>query len=71
MLKDNLKKDIRKEAEKFCNWAVCFDIAGCNYDDKKERTSIVATFHNPINAEDFINKALPKDTKDRFYIVGM
>ena len=50
-------------------WAVCFKIDGKNYDDKKARISTVALFNTPQNAEDFIDKCMPAETKERFFII--
>lgn len=52
----------------FCKWAVCYDTDGKNYDDRRPRTSIIALFHWPDAAEDFIKKVLPDATRDRFYV---
>lgn len=71
MLKERIDEEIRNESNLFCGWAVCYDIPGEYYDDRKERTSIVATFRHPANAEDFIKKCMPEETKSRFYIVRM
>lgn len=53
-----------------CKWAVSFDIPGANYDDQKPRTQIVALFRYHCAAEDFIEKCLPVETRDKFYIVN-
>lgn len=57
------------EKYKLCKWAVVFKIDGKNYDDGKERTSITAFFRTRENAQDFINKCLPDETRDRFFII--
>ena len=54
-----------------CTWAVAYKIDGSNYDDRKERTSVVAVFRYPYQAEDFIEKCLPAATKDRFFVVNV
>ena len=51
-----------------CNWAVCFDIDGSNYDDHKPRTTIVAIFRYPHDAESFIDRCTPQETRSRFYV---
>lgn len=51
-----------------CQWAVCYDIAPENYDDRKPRTGVTATFRDPQLAEDFIRHVLPAETRDRFYL---
>ena len=51
-----------------CNWAVCYDIDGINYDDHKTRTAIAAIFRYPYDAEDFIVKCTPQETRSRFYV---
>lgn len=64
------KKDPTSPVDtRFCSWAICFDIDGKNYDDRKPKTSIVATFRDPNSAEDFIRNCLPAETSNRFYIV--
>lgn len=52
-----------------CRWAVCYDIDGKNYDDRQPRTRTVAVFELPYQAEDFIEKCLPADNRERFYII--
>lgn len=51
-----------------CNWAVCYDVDGKNYDDGKTRTQTVALFRFPHAAEDFIRLCLPEETRSRFYV---
>ena len=51
-----------------CNWAVCFDIDGSNYDDHQTRTAIAAIFRYPHDAENFIEKCTPQETRSRFYV---
>lgn len=51
-----------------CQWAVCYDIAPENYDDRNPITGVTATFRDPQLAEDFILHVLPAETRDRFYI---
>lgn len=51
-----------------CFWAVCYDVDGKHFDDGKKKTSITALFAYPFQAEEFIEKILPPETKDRFYI---
>lgn len=52
-----------------CKWIVAFKIDGKNYDDKKTKVSTVAAFASPVNAEDFIEKCMPAETNDRFFII--
>ena len=52
-----------------CKWAVAYKIDGKNYDDGKERIGVIAFFNYPDNARDFIEKCLPAETKDRFFVV--
>ena len=51
-----------------CNWAVCYDIDGSNYDDHQTRTAIAAIFRYPHDAENFIVKCTPQEIRSRFYI---
>ena len=52
-------------------WAVAFKIDKKNYDDRKTRVSVVASFRSTDNAKDFIEKCLPEDTKDKFFIISL
>lgn len=54
--------------ETFCNWAICYDIAGKHYDDGQTRTVIAAILRYPMDAERFIATFLPVENRDRFYI---
>lgn len=54
-----------------CNWAVAYKIDKSTQDDGITKIGIAATFSHPANAEDFINKCLPKETKDRFFIIDI
>lgn len=54
-----------------CKWAVAYKIDGKNYDDGKERTCVTAVFNYPHQAEDFIEKCLPADTKSKFFVVNI
>lgn len=51
-----------------CKWAVAYKTDGKFYDDQQERTSIVAVFNDPWQAEDFIEKCLPPENKYRFFV---
>ena len=51
-----------------CSWAVCYDIDGKFFDDKKAHTNTVAVFRYPHLAEEFIEKYLPSENRHRFYI---
>lgn len=52
-----------------CKWAVAHKIDKRTQDDRKTKIRVVASFNNPINAEDFINKCLPEETKEDFFII--
>ena len=54
-----------------CPWAVAYKIDKSTQDDRKTKVIITATFSHPDNAEDFINNCLPKNTKDRFFIIRL
>lgn len=54
-----------------CNWAVAYKIDKTTQDDGKTKVKVVATFSYPVNAEEFIKKCLPADTKDRFFIIAI
>lgn len=54
-----------------CHWAVAYKIDKNTQDDRKTKVIITATFSHPDNAEDFINNCLPKNTKDRFFIIRL
>ena len=54
-----------------CPWAVAYKIDKSTQDDRKTKVIITAVFSNPDNAEDFINNCLPKETKDRFFIIDI
>ena len=52
----------------FCNWAVCYDIDGSNYDAPQTKTVIAAIFRYPHDAENFIERCTPQETRGRFYL---
>ena len=54
-----------------CTWAVAYKIDKRTQDDRKTKITVTAVFSNPDNAEDFINNCLPKETKDRFFIIDI
>ena len=54
-----------------CKWAVVYYIDGSNYDDGKQRRSIVAIFRDPFQAEDFILKCLPAENRERFSVINV
>lgn len=54
-----------------CPWAVAYKIDKSTQDDRKTKVTITATFSHPDNAEDFINSCLPKETKDKFFIIRL
>lgn len=54
-----------------CTWAVAYKIDKSTQDDRKTKVTVTAVFSDPDNAEDFINNCLPKETKDRFFIIDI
>lgn len=54
-----------------CTWAVAYRIDKSTQDDRKTKVTVTAVFSDPDNAEDFINNCLPKETKDRFFIIDI
>ena len=54
-----------------CKWAVAYKIGKDTQDDGKTKITVVAVFSTPINAEDFINNCLPKETKESFFIIDL
>ena len=54
-----------------CKWAVAYKIDKNTQDDRKTKIRVTALFDMPINAEDFINNCLPKETKNRFFIIDI
>lgn len=50
------------------NWLVCYKIPAETQDDKKEKEVVIASFNYLCNAESFIEKRMPAETKERFYI---
>lgn len=54
-----------------CKWAVAFKIDKNTQDDRKTKINVSAVFAHPDNAEDFIEKCLPKETKDNFFIIHL
>lgn len=57
------------KAHEKCKWAVAYKIGGENYDDRKERIGVTALFNYPDLAQDFINKCLPEETKEKFFVI--
>lgn len=49
-----------------CTWAVCYDVDAKHFDDRENKTFVVAVFRDPFEAQDFIDKCLPQN--GRFYI---
>lgn len=69
-------EEVQKEASKSRPaWAVCYTIdhttPGCSQDDGRDKIQTIAAFSYPFQAEDFINKCLPAETRDIFYIVRL
>ena len=54
-----------------CKWAVAYKVDGSFYDDGKEKTSVVAVFKDPWQAEDFIEKCLPAENRKRFFVINV
>ena len=54
-----------------CKWAVAYKIDKETQDDRKTKIRVVALFDTPSNAEDFIEKSLPEETKERFFIIDI
>ena len=54
-----------------CKWAVAYKIDKNTQDDRKTKVTVTALFSTPCNAEDFINNCLPKETKERFFIIDI
>lgn len=48
------------------NWKVIGIMYPSKFEEPKE--SVIAEFETLVNAEDFINLVLPKETRDRFRI---
>ena len=48
------------------NWKVIGTIYPSKFEDPKE--NVIAEFETFVNAEDFINLVLPKETRDKFRI---
>lgn len=54
-----------------CKWAVAYKIDKETQDDRKTKIRVVSLFNTPSNAEDFIEKCLPEETKERFFIIDI
>ena len=54
-----------------CKWAVAYKIDKNTQDDRKTKIRVTALFDTPVNAEDFINNCLLKETKNRFFIIDI
>ena len=54
-----------------CKWAVAYKTDKNTQDDRKTKIRVTALFDTPVNAEDFINNCLPKETKERFFIIDI
>lgn len=52
-----------------CNWAVCYTIPAETQDDRKPGRIVSAWFDKPFLAQDYIDKVLPQENRDRFYVV--
>lgn len=51
------------------NWKVIAHCEAVNNGKTEHFTREIAAFDNPIHAEDFIEKCLPADRRDKFEIV--
>ena len=52
-----------------CDWAVCYTVPASTQDDRKPGRTVVAWFARPNAAQDFLEKCLPQENRDRFYIL--
>ena len=52
-----------------CDWAVCFEVAASTQDDRQPGRTVCAWFAYPFQAEEFIEKVLPSQTRERFHVV--
>lgn len=64
----DLRKFVLNGGVTDCTWAVCYRIDEKTQDDGKEKEQITALFSYPFQAEDFIERCLPKENRDRFYV---
>lgn len=49
-------------------WAVIAKCTAKNNGKYEDFERVIAQFDDPFHAEDFINKCLPAENRDRFYI---
>lgn len=58
-----------------CMWAVCSTIdhtaKGCQQDDHRDKINTSAVFEDPFSAENYINNVIPKENRERVYIVRL
>lgn len=52
-----------------CDWAVCYDVSGATQDDGQPGRTVCGWFSYPFQAQDFIDKVLPPENVERFYII--
>ena len=54
-----------------CKWAVAYKIDKNTQDDRETKIRVTGLFDTPVNAEDFVNNCLPKETKNRWFIIDI
>ncbi len=59
---------MKSDNEKMLCWAVKCKCIAKNNGVMEEFTSITAIFLYPFQAEEFIQKIIPDETRDRFYV---
>ena len=52
----------------FLKYAVCYKISGWACDDGQEHEGVSAVFRYAFQAEEFIEKCIPQENRDRFYV---
>ena len=57
--------------ENNCNWAVVATCEAKNNGVNEKFKKIIATFIYPFKAQDFIDKCLPAERKDKFEVVSI
>lgn len=53
------------------NWGVTMKCTVVDDGVEREYKQLIATFTYPLNAQDFIEKCLPEENRDRFEIVNL
>lgn len=54
-----------------CSWAVTVTRKAKNNGVYKEWKEIIATFLDPFTAQDYIDKCLPAENKDKFEVISI